>query len=54
MLVYAAIGFAYHIFLALAGLPIALLLVAGHIALVTAYFPAYRTLVIPPGQMALR
>ncbi|MGK7947637.1 MAG: hypothetical protein AB4368_02200 [Xenococcaceae cyanobacterium] len=46
--------FAYHIFLALAGLPIALLLVVGYIALVTAYFPAYRALVIPPGQIALR
>ncbi|AFY57102.1 hypothetical protein Riv7116_4685 [Rivularia sp. PCC 7116] len=39
--------FAYHLFLAYEGLPIAILLVAGHTALVTAYVPAYRALLIP-------
>jgi len=39
--------FAYHLFLAYEGLPIAMFLVAGHTALVTAYFPAYRPLLIP-------
>jgi putative oxidoreductase len=36
--------FAYHFFLAVAGLPIAILLLLAHISLVIAYFPAYRTL----------
>ena len=36
--------FAYHLFLAVAGLPIAILLLFGHISLIVAYFPAYRTL----------
>ncbi|MEO0837515.1 MAG: hypothetical protein AAF063_01235 [Cyanobacteria bacterium J06643_5] len=39
--------FAYHLFLAPEGLPIAILLVAGHTALVAAYFRAYRELLIP-------
>ena len=36
--------FAYHLFLAVTGLPIAVLLLFGHISLIVAYFPAYRTL----------
>ncbi len=36
--------FAYHLFLARTGLPIAILLLSAHISLIIAYFPAYRTL----------
>lgn len=36
--------FAYHLFLAVAGLPIAILLLFAHIFLMAAYFPAYRAL----------
>lgn len=36
--------FFYHLFLALAGLPIAILLLLAHISLIIAYFPAYQTL----------
>ncbi|MDJ0570530.1 MAG: hypothetical protein QNJ53_16005 [Pleurocapsa sp. MO_192.B19] len=35
--------FAYHLFLAWAGLPIAILLLSAHISLIIAYFPVYRT-----------
>lgn len=36
--------FAFHLFLAVAGLPIAILLLFAHISLIIAYFPAYRSL----------
>lgn len=36
--------FAFHLFLAVAGLPIAILLLSTHISLIIAYFPAYRGL----------
>jgi hypothetical protein len=36
--------FFYHLFLAVAGLPIAILLLLAHMSLIVAYFPAYRTL----------